>query len=143
MIELIFVIVVLGVLAVIAIPRLAATRDDAEISRMGQDIMTGSFECVSHVVAKGEVDPLMSNMSRAIKALVVNAKAVESPRHVSFIMGSVNDCVNLDINKSSDNVEAIQLTYGNAGNDDLCLGLQDIIDEGKFPIPLKGKVIAR
>ncbi|MSN97145.1 prepilin-type N-terminal cleavage/methylation domain-containing protein, partial [Campylobacter sp. FMV-PI01] len=30
MIELIFVIVILGILAAVAIPRLAATRDDAE-----------------------------------------------------------------------------------------------------------------
>ncbi len=33
MIELIFVIVVLGILAAIAVPKLAATRDDAEISK--------------------------------------------------------------------------------------------------------------
>ncbi|CAA6817713.1 MAG: Type II secretion envelope pseudopilin protein (PulG,guides folded protein to PulD in outer membrane) [uncultured Sulfurovum sp.] len=33
MIELIFVIVVIGILAAVAIPRLAATRDDAEISK--------------------------------------------------------------------------------------------------------------
>ncbi|MFA7610428.1 MAG: type II secretion system protein [Sulfurimonas sp.] len=32
MIELIFVIVILGILAAVAIPRLAATRDDARIS---------------------------------------------------------------------------------------------------------------
>ena len=32
MIELIFVIVILGILASVAIPRLAATREDAEIS---------------------------------------------------------------------------------------------------------------
>jgi len=34
MIELIFVIVIIGILAAIAIPKLAATRDDAVISRM-------------------------------------------------------------------------------------------------------------
>ena len=34
MIELIFVIVILGILAAVAIPRLAATRDDAEMQRL-------------------------------------------------------------------------------------------------------------
>ena len=34
MIELIFVIVIIGILAAIAIPKLAATRDDAEISKI-------------------------------------------------------------------------------------------------------------
>lgn len=38
MIELVFVIVVLGILAGIAIPRLAATRDDAEIAKGRSDV---------------------------------------------------------------------------------------------------------
>ena len=38
MIELVFVIVVLGILAGIAVPRLAATRDDATIAKMRGDI---------------------------------------------------------------------------------------------------------
>lgn len=38
MIELVFVIVVLGILAAIAIPRLAATRDDAEITKGRSDV---------------------------------------------------------------------------------------------------------
>jgi general secretion pathway protein G len=38
MIELVFVIVVLGILAGIAIPRLAATRDDAQIAKGRSDV---------------------------------------------------------------------------------------------------------
>jgi len=40
MIELIFVIVIIGILAAIAIPRLAATRDDAEISKAVDNLAT-------------------------------------------------------------------------------------------------------
>ena len=40
MIELIFVIVILGILAAVAIPRLAATRDDAEIAKAGTNVTT-------------------------------------------------------------------------------------------------------
>ena len=40
MIELIFVIVILGILAAVAIPRLAATRDDAEISKAATNLTT-------------------------------------------------------------------------------------------------------
>ena len=40
MVELIFVIVVLGILAAVAIPRLAATRDDAHIAAGRADIAT-------------------------------------------------------------------------------------------------------
>lgn len=38
MIELVFVIVVLGILAAIALPRLAATRDDAQIAKGRSDV---------------------------------------------------------------------------------------------------------
>ncbi|WP_024953652.1 prepilin-type N-terminal cleavage/methylation domain-containing protein [Sulfurospirillum arcachonense] len=40
MIELIFVIVILGILAAVAIPRLAATRDDARLAAIKTDIGT-------------------------------------------------------------------------------------------------------
>lgn len=43
MIELIFVIVIIGILAAVAIPKLAATRDDAEISKAVQNLST----CIS------------------------------------------------------------------------------------------------
>lgn len=40
MIELIFVIVILGILAAVAIPRLAATRDDAEVAKAATNATT-------------------------------------------------------------------------------------------------------
>jgi prepilin-type N-terminal cleavage/methylation domain-containing protein len=40
MIELIFVIVILGILAAVAIPKLAATRDDAKISKLAANLST-------------------------------------------------------------------------------------------------------
>ena len=40
MIELIFVIVILGILAAVAIPKLAATRTDAQVSKMSSNLAT-------------------------------------------------------------------------------------------------------
>jgi len=40
MIELIFVIVILGILAAVAVPKLAATRDDAKVAALQTDINT-------------------------------------------------------------------------------------------------------
>lgn len=40
MIELIFVIVILGILAAVAIPKLAATRTDAEAAKLASDVAT-------------------------------------------------------------------------------------------------------
>ena len=53
MIELIFVIVILGILASVAIPRLAATREDAEISTTIANLRTLVSEASSYYVAHG------------------------------------------------------------------------------------------
>ena len=54
MIELIFVIVILGILASVAIPRLAATRTDAEIATTVANIRTLLSDLNSYYVVKGE-----------------------------------------------------------------------------------------
>jgi len=53
MIELIFVIVILGILAAVAIPRLSATRDDATISRLSADLATLVSDAGSYYTAQG------------------------------------------------------------------------------------------
>ena len=53
MIELIFVIVILGILASVAIPRLAATREDAEISTGIANLRTLLSDITAFYVAKG------------------------------------------------------------------------------------------
>ncbi|MDY4153845.1 prepilin-type N-terminal cleavage/methylation domain-containing protein [Campylobacter sp.] len=53
MIELIFVIVILGILASVAIPRLAATREDAEIATTVANLRTLVSEVSSYYVGHG------------------------------------------------------------------------------------------
>lgn len=52
MIELIFVIVILGILAAVAIPKLNATRDDAELSKSIMNFTTLIGDLTSYYVAK-------------------------------------------------------------------------------------------
>ena len=54
MIELIFVIVILGILASVAIPRLAATRTDAEIAATVANLRTLLNDAASYYAVKGE-----------------------------------------------------------------------------------------
>ena len=54
MIELIFVIVILGILAAVAIPRLAATRDDAEVSKAATNVQTLITDLGSYYTSQGE-----------------------------------------------------------------------------------------
>lgn len=70
MIELIFVIVILGVLAAIAIPKLAATRDDAEVVRTAQNISTSLTDLMAYYTAKGEYDVDFSNMTNVPNPIV-------------------------------------------------------------------------
>jgi len=55
MIELIFVIVILGILAAVAIPKLAATRTDAEISKMATNAATFVSDYGAAWTARGDL----------------------------------------------------------------------------------------
>ena len=67
MIELIFVIVILGVLASVAIPRLAATRDDAELSKAATNITIAVSDMAAYYTAQGTFDTAdLSKMTNAL-----------------------------------------------------------------------------
>ncbi|MBP1681695.1 MAG: N-terminal methylation protein [Proteobacteria bacterium] len=53
MIELIFVIVILGILAAVAIPRLAATRDDANVAKISSNLATLISDAGTRWTAQG------------------------------------------------------------------------------------------
>jgi type II secretory pathway pseudopilin PulG len=56
MIELIFVIVIIGILAAVAIPKLAATRDDAQDAKVKSDTATCLQDMISSYTATGTID---------------------------------------------------------------------------------------
>ena len=63
MIELIFVIVILGILAAVAIPRLAATRDDAEVAKFAQNLSTLITDIAAYQTSQANYDKKISNMT--------------------------------------------------------------------------------
>ena len=66
MIELIFVIVILGILASVAIPRLAGTKADAEISAAVANLRTLVSDANVYYVAKGGFDTTGSGTATSI-----------------------------------------------------------------------------
>ena len=68
MIELIFVIVILGILAAVAIPKLAATRTDAEIASRATQTQTVVNEIGAYATAMNTYDTI-KNMSAAAAAM--------------------------------------------------------------------------
>ena len=68
MIELIFVIVILGILAAVAIPRLAATRDDAEISKAATNLSTVVSDITAFYTSKTDFDSDITKMTNVALA---------------------------------------------------------------------------
>ena len=102
MIELIFVIVILGILAAVAIPRLAATRDDAEIAKTATNIQTLISDLGSYYTSQGKFttkagdnanDPLnlsaMTNVSNPVKAKTDNCLEVKAPATAADLAGAI------------------------------------------------------
>lgn len=63
MIELIFVIVILGILAAVAIPRLTATRDDAEIAKAATNISTVVSDLGAFYTSQGKFATDLKSMT--------------------------------------------------------------------------------
>jgi len=66
MIELIFVIVILGILAAVAIPRLAATRDDAEIAKAATNVSTVVSDLGSYYTSQAQFAGDLKSMTNVL-----------------------------------------------------------------------------
>jgi len=86
MIELIFVIVILGILASVAIPKLSATRDDAQIASKAYEIQSIVAEISAKYFSSGKISS-PEKMSQILNQLVIQGKAKITS--VSPISGSV------------------------------------------------------
>ncbi|MBV5321691.1 MAG: prepilin-type N-terminal cleavage/methylation domain-containing protein [Sulfuricurvum sp.] len=120
MIELIFVIVILGILAAVAIPKLAATRDDAKISKGATEVSTFIQDLGSQYTAQGEWNTTaMDKMTNVKTSLAANATYTYGT--VAYIVVDNVNC--FDFNASSDG--NITLTPNTTGaTNTVCAGVQ-------------------
>jgi prepilin-type N-terminal cleavage/methylation domain-containing protein len=139
MIELIFVIVILGILAAVAIPKLAATRTDAEVSKMAQNIMTSAAEISTYAMSKAVTDSDFTVMSNAMENMQKSGDANLSSNKAEIKAGTVLDCitVSVDVN-DTEGTDTLNVIMGDANGDSQCLALQGAIDENKYPMKLRG-----
>ena len=122
MIELIFVIVILGVLASVAIPRLAATRDDAEVAKAATNLTTAITDIAAYYTAKGSFGVATKNG---------NADITVSNRTASF--SAMTNALDSDGNlKMKDEVCAQVVIPGTKY-------ATSTADAGKLEIRFKGK----
>lgn len=83
MIELILIIVVIGVLAAIAIPRIIATRDDAVLVKTMAEIRTAIEEINAYYISQGKLALDTANNKVKFKEMT-NAGVVDSSGDLGF-----------------------------------------------------------
>jgi len=92
MIELIFVIVIIGILAAVAIPKLSATRDDAKISKAVANLKT----CINDIGAAYTATQNEDNNTAACQSVAAEQcfsvdRNVTNDGNVSVSNGSLSD----------------------------------------------------
>ena len=142
MIELIFVIVVLGLLAAVALPKITATRDDAMASKVALNVMTAAGEIASYAMSNGETVNDMIEMSNAIASLDGDGTATldNANKKATVKFGTVADCVVLKVNSGATD-ENLTVSFGATNGDSKCENLQALIDAKKYPMQLRGQLV--
>ena len=99
MIELIFVIVILGILASVAIPRLAATRTDAEIAATVANLRTLLNDVASYYAVKGEF-PQGSNGVKWSE--ITNVYLEQAVNGNGYLMVGGEKCIEVSVSNRTD-----------------------------------------
>ena len=140
MIELIFVIVILGILAAVAIPKLAATRDDAQISKIVTNITTAQGEISGYTLSQGTAPTDEANLTLASNVIKLGidtgyvstsatVTVVGTGRAVRFADDQNNTCATIEVNTTH---MAVVIPASPVGN--ICGGVADQITDGNVSI---------
>lgn len=140
-IELTFVIVIIGILGTVAIPKLSTTRDDAIIAKNIQYVVSAMTEILTYTLARGETKNDLRKMSPILVHLEsLNRVTMDiSNRKVMIKMGEQVDC--LTINIISDTSTEFVTTSFSDSEDRICTTVQYAIKEKDYPLVLRGKLI--
>jgi len=142
MIELIFVIVIIGILAAVAIPRLAATRDDAKVSKMANAIQTAKSELSTRIIATNDTpdnDAAIKEYSNTIAEGVlsndINISSFSGKKRViTFIdKDSGEACKDLIIDGDKTGAISIAISTKN-GTSAICKGVDALVQDTNITI---------
>jgi len=142
MIELVFVIVIIGILAAVAIPRISATRDDAHVSKLAHNIMTGVSEIASYAMSKSVIDNNFTLMSNALNTMEKSGDVVFEDSQAKVKAGNISNCIIVSIDKNNTTgIDMLNITFEDPSNDSVCIALQSAIDANKYPMKLRGTYV--
>ena len=120
MIELIFVIVILGVLASVAIPRLAATRDDAEVAKAATNLTTAVSDITAYYTAKDNFSGVSTDFTKVTNALTKDGNL--------NVKGSIT-CVTVTVpntTNTANNSDAVKISLQFTNTDAVCKTLMTL-----------------
>ncbi len=122
MIELIFVIVILGILAAVAVPKLAATRDDAKVAKGATELATLIGDFGSYYTSKGSFATAgeMSNVYAG------NATDGAKDMNTSGTSVSYEGCITIVSVKSDaalPEADGVDVRYQHTGASNVCMGI--------------------
>ena len=139
MIELVFVIVILGIVAAVAIPKLIATRDDAVVSKISMNIMNGASEIAAYAVSHAGVKDDLTSMSNGLALLKESGLATVdiANKRLTIKVGSISDCIVMQVVSDAQD-DNLTISFSNSGNDNMCKSAQMAIDATKYPMRLRG-----
>jgi len=132
MIELIFVIVIIGILAAVAIPKLMATRTDAKVAAISQQVQSAIGEIPAYVTSQGS-ESNITEMSQVIDVMTKQNKAFDNMSNTTTVSSAaVGDSTNLSLPSSTSLIGgtidyAIIGAQDNSGNIKPCI-LLDVND---------------
>ena len=135
MIELIFVIVILGILAAVAIPRLAATRDDAEIAKAATNLSTIVSDLGAYYTSQAEWN------NDGIKAMTNVVVAATSDKNEVDLEAAGKKCIHIKLDTGNSTLTISNTTASDA----ICNSVRANASVAKMmassPIDVKGKSV--
>lgn len=118
--ELIFVIVILGILAAIALPRLSSSKDEAEISKALSNLKTTISDLQSYAM-KNDALSFTAAMSNVVELENVDLSNFTGEKLVKFKVGNDESCFELVFINNSHS-----LIFGIASNDNIKALIQNL-----------------
>lgn len=137
MIELIFVIVILGILASVAIPKLAATRDDAKISAAATSVNTLISDVTTFYTARGDMNSTaITDITNVSAGSGWTTSWVTQSENFNFIYndGDGTDCTRIDVNTTaSTGVVTVGVSHLDITKS-ICSGVNGLVDNASVSL---------
>ena len=142
LVELIFILVIVGILGSVAMPRLLATRDDALIAKNSEYIIGIMNEISTYIIVNGESKDNLVEMSSILETLQTQNKIEidEVNKNAKVKIGEDLDCITIDIDSTS-TTELLKTVFSISTSDRICKRVQNFIKEKDYPLVVRGRLI--